>query len=152
MFNRSKAGTATRKPDPKRRSQASPPSLLAESLTIEGNLTSDGDLQIDGTVKGDIACRSLTLGEDGTVIGQITAETLHVRGRVEGRIIAATVELAASAVINGDILHDNLGVESGARIEGNLKRRPSPTEVKAAEAKATPPAEGAKPALVVTNP
>ena len=147
MFNRSKAGTAPRKSDPKRRNQASPPSLLAESLTIEGNLTSDGDLQIDGTVKGDISCRSLTLGEDGTVIGEITAETLHVRGRVEGRIIAATVELAASAVINGDILHDNLGVESGARIEGNLKRRPSP-----AEAKAAPPAEGAKPALVVTNP
>lgn len=147
MFNRSKAGNATRKPDPKRRNQASPPSLLAESLTVEGNLTSDGDLQIDGTVKGDITCRALTLGEDGTVIGQITAETLHVRGRVEGRIIAATVELAASAVINGDILHDNLGVESGARIEGNLKRRTSP-----AEAKAAPPVEGAKPALVVTNP
>jgi len=84
MFNRSKAGTAPRKPDPKRRNQASPPSLLAESLTIEGNLTSDGDLQIDGTVKGDISCRSLTLGEDGTVIGQITAETLHVRGRARG--------------------------------------------------------------------
>ncbi|WP_166646330.1 bactofilin family protein [Zavarzinia compransoris] len=134
----------SRKPDPKRRSAGPLPSLLAESLTVEGNLSSTGDLQIDGTVKGDISCRSLTLGEDGTVIGAIKADTVHVRGRIDGRINAATVELAATAVVTGDILHDTIGVESGARIDGHLKPRP------AAEAKA-PAADGAKPSLVVTN-
>lgn len=140
MFNQSKPSKASNK-------RPAPPSLLAENLTIEGNLTSTGDLQIDGTVTGDIACRVLTLGEEGSVTGEIRAETVHVRGRVDGRIIAATVEVAASATISGDIHHDSLGVEAGARIEGNLKRRPS-----SASAEPVKPAEGSKPALIVTNP
>lgn len=121
-------------------------SLLAEGLGIEGNIESVGDLQIDGTVTGDITCRSLTLGEDGLVKGAITAETVHVRGRIEGRIDAAVVELAASAIVSGDILHDSIGVEAGASIEGQLKRRH-----KAKPAAEDKPAEGGKPALVVTN-
>ncbi|MDD3447065.1 MAG: polymer-forming cytoskeletal protein [Zavarzinia sp.] len=130
----------------------SPPSLLAENLTIEGNLAASGDLQIDGTVKGDIACRTLTLGEEGTVIGEVKAETVHIRGRIEGRIIAASVELASTAVITGDILHDSLGVEVGARIDGHLKRRAT-TEPKAAETpKDEAPKGDGKPSLVVTNP
>jgi cytoskeletal protein CcmA (bactofilin family) len=135
MFNKPK--TTNKRP--------TPPSLFAENLTIEGNLNSTGDLQIDGTVTGDITCRILTLGEDGVVNGEIRAETVHVRGRVEGRIIAATVELAASANITGDILHDSLGVEAGARVEGNLKRRPS------ASAEPVKLIEGTKPSLVLTN-
>lgn len=138
MFNKAKGKTAQNK-------RQSLPSLFAENLTVEGNLSSTGDLQVDGQITGDVHCRTLTLGEEGVVTGEIKAETVHVRGRVEGRIVAASVELAASAVILGDILHDSLGVEVGARIEGNLKRRPS------AAGEPAKPAEGAKPSLIVTN-
>lgn len=152
MFKKSENSKPSAPSRNRRPNDAQRPSVLAENLTIEGNLASSGDLQIDGTVKGDIACRTLTLGEDGTVKGEVKAETVHVRGRIEGRIVAAVVELAATAVISGDILHDSLGVESGARIDGHLKPRTAskeqPAETKTDGAK---PIEGVKPALVVTG-
>ncbi|MFZ2869381.1 bactofilin family protein [Zavarzinia sp.] len=147
MFNNRQNKRETKPGNSGRRGEnATRPSILAEGLSIEGNIETVGDLQIDGTVTGDITCRSLTLGEDGLVKGAINAETVHIRGRIEGRIDAAVVELAASAVISGDILHDSIGVEAGANIEGQLKRRH-----KTRAATEDKPAEGGKPALVVTN-
>ncbi len=147
MFNSKQNKRETKLKNSGRRGEtAARPSLLAEGLGIVGNIESAGDLQIDGTVTGDITCRSLTLGEEGLVKGAISAETVHVRGRIEGRIDAAVVELAASAIVSGDILHDSIGVEAGASIEGQLKRRHKSRP--AAEDK---PIEGGKPALVVTN-
>ncbi len=147
MFNKDKQSNPKASRSDRHRGSSLPPSLLAEGLTIEGDLVSTGDIQVDGTVKGDLSCNCLTLGPDGVIIGEIKANTVHVRGRVEGRIVADTVELAATAVIAGDILHDSIGVEAGARIEGNLKRKPT-----AAAAEPAKPAEGAKPSLIVTNP
>lgn len=147
MFNSRQNTRETKQRSNGRRGETvSRPSILAEGLSVTGNIETAGDLQIDGTVIGDIACRTLTLGEDGLVQGAIGAEIVHVRGRVEGRIDAAVVELAASAVVVGDILHDSIGVEVGASIEGHLKRRH-----KAKPAVEEKPAEGGKPALVVTN-
>ncbi|WP_165837487.1 bactofilin family protein [Zavarzinia aquatilis] len=147
MFNNRQNARETKPKTSGRRGEAiSRPSILAEGLSVTGNIETAGDLQIDGTVVGDIACRTLTLGEDGLVKGAIAAETIHVRGRIEGRIDAAVVELAASAIVVGDILHDSVGVEAGASIEGHLKRRH-----KAKPAAEEKPAEGGKPALVVTN-
>lgn len=147
MFN-SRQNTRETKPRTSRRGDApSRPSILAEGLNVVGNIETEGDVQIDGSVTGDIVCRSLTLGEDGHVKGEVSAEIVHVRGTIDGRIDAAVVELASTAVVTGDILHDAIGVESGATIEGHLKRR-QPARA-ATEEKTT---EAGKPALVVTNP
>lgn len=101
----------------------SPTSLLSPGLTIEGNISTDGDVQLDGTVRGDVVCRTLTVGLQGAVVGAVTAELVRLRGRIEGRISAAVVELAASAAVSGDIVHDSLAIEAGARVDGHVKRR-----------------------------
>lgn len=99
-----------------------PPSIISEDLTITGNLISQGEIQIDGTVKGDINSKDLLVGETALIEGQIVAESIRVHGKVVGQIKALNVSLAKSAHVVGDILHDNLSIETGAFLEGHCKR------------------------------
>ena len=98
------------------------PSIISADLKIVGNLLSGGDLQIDGTVEGDISTRRLTVGEGAIVQGAITAETVRVYGVVSGEIKASNVHLAKSARVDGDIGHQSIAMEAGASVNGRLTR------------------------------
>ena len=93
-------------------------SLIAENVSLEGDLVSDGDVQLDGSVRGDLKLNHLTIGETGQVDGLITAETVEVRGRVAGAITAKTVRLYASARVDGDITHVQIAIDAGAHFAG----------------------------------
>ena len=93
-------------------------SLIAENVSLEGDLKSDGDVQLDGAVRGDMAVAHLTIGETGQVEGAVSAEAVEVRGRVVGTITARTVKLYATAHVEGDITHGQLAVEPGAYFAG----------------------------------
>ncbi|MET4804958.1 polymer-forming cytoskeletal protein [Limibacillus sp. MBR-115] len=98
------------------------PSIISNDLTIRGNLESDGDIQIDGQVDGDVLSRSVTIGHGARVKGVIRAEEVKVSGQVDGEIHATNVALLASAKVTGDIMHKSLSIDAGAFIEGMLKR------------------------------
>ena len=93
-------------------------SLIAENVSLEGNLASDGDVQLDGAVRGDLKVAHLSIGETGHVEGVVTAEAVEVRGHVAGAITAKTVRLYATARVDGDITHSQLAVEPGAQFSG----------------------------------
>jgi len=99
-----------------------PPSIISEDLVITGNLVSEGEIQVDGTIRGDIQTKDLLIGETALIEGQVMAETLRVHGKVVGQIKALNVSLAKSSHVIGDILHDNLSIETGAFLEGHCKR------------------------------
>lgn len=128
MFSKSKPNqteTAPAKSADKQKKPAErsgPPSIVAPGLTITGNLESDGEIHVDGTVKGDISSRSVTIGENASVFGSITATDVIVSGAIEGEIIAANVRLTPTAAVTGDIHHDLIAIEAGARIEGACRR------------------------------
>ena len=61
-------------------------SLVSADITIEGNVSGDGELQIDGVVRGDVRVGRLTIGDTGHVEGSVTAEAIEVRGRVIGSL------------------------------------------------------------------
>lgn len=99
------------------------PSLIGPDLVVSGNLTTPGDLQIDGVVEGDINCQSLVIGPSATVAGHIAAVEVLVRGTLAGNIEARTVTLSKTARVNGDILHETIAIEAGAMLEGRLTGR-----------------------------
>lgn len=142
------AAPALDKPAPK-----DVPSILSDGLTIVGNLTSDGEIQIDGAVDGDIVARHLTVGETARVTGHIEADTVVIKGAVNGLIQADSVTLSRTANVVGDIVHVDLSIETGALLEGHCRRRP-PSEEPAAQAPATkleppkPPRNDAAPAAL----
>jgi cytoskeletal protein CcmA (bactofilin family) len=93
-------------------------SLISPDITVEGNVTGDGELQIDGVVRGDVRVARLTIGETGHVEGSVYAEAVEVRGRVVGAITAKQVRLYGTAYIDGDITHEQLAMETGAFFQG----------------------------------
>lgn len=93
-------------------------SLISPDITIEGGLTGDGELQIDGVVRGDIRVGRLTIGETGHVEGSVYAEAVEVRGRVVGALTAKQVRLYGTAYVDGDITHEQLAMETGAFFQG----------------------------------
>ena len=100
------------------------PSIISSDLTIRGNLTGKGDIQIEGKVFGRIEAGNLVVAEGGEVEGDIVAKAVAVSGVVRGSIKAGTVTLSATARIQGGITHDVLAIEAGARLEGQCKRLP----------------------------
>lgn len=108
------------------------PSIIGEDLSISGNVTSKGEIQVDGEIQGDINCGSLLLGDKSQVIGNVMAEDVVVRGRVVGSIRGLRVTLQAQSHVEGDIFHQSLAIEQGAYFEGKSRRSDNPL----AEAKA----------------
>jgi cytoskeletal protein CcmA (bactofilin family) len=94
------------------------PSIISQHLAVVGDMTSDGDIQVDGSVEGDIKTAILTIGETGIVKGTVDAETVRLAGSVVGQIRAKTVSLTRTARVEGDIWHDSISIEAGAHFVG----------------------------------
>ncbi len=101
------------------------PSIISADLRVIGNLESDGDLQVDGQVEGDIRTRSVIVGEGAHVKGAILADSVRVCGAVTGQIKAASVTLAGTAMVKGDVIQQSFSVEAGASLEGRVSRHDS---------------------------
>ena len=80
------------------------PSIISADLTIDGNLSSGGEIQVDGVVNGDIRCKALIVGVKGSVIGEVVAQTVRMHGAVKGMVRAKSVFLASTARMCSDRL------------------------------------------------
>ncbi len=98
------------------------PSLLGADITIRGDVEAKGEVQIDGTIDGDVDCSQLIVGERANINGAIKADAVLVRGKVVGKIEAKQVELMRSARVQGDIWHETMSIEAGAYLDGMCKR------------------------------
>ena len=98
------------------------PSLLSSDLTITGNLESEGDMQIDGTIDGDIKSFTLTVSESGVIRGTVDAEEVTIAGSVTGQIKARHVILVKGAKVIADLIQDRLSIEPCAFFEGNCRQ------------------------------
>lgn len=110
------------------------PSFIGEDLTVEGNIVSKGEVQLEGEVKGDVNCTSVVIGDKALVEGGVVAEDVIVRGRVVGSVRGHRVTLQSSSHVEGDIFHQSLAIEQGAYFEGKSRRSDDPiAEVKSAK-------------------
>ena len=66
---------------------AATPSIISADLKIIGNMHSNGDIQIDGQIDGDIDSKSLTIGESAKVNGTVSCERVRVCGRVIAQLV-----------------------------------------------------------------
>lgn len=131
-------------------------SFIDASLTIVGDLHSEGDVQIDGRVCGNVSCAQLIVGRDAAITGTVRAEQAIVRGSITGTIRASVVILQEPARVKSDITYTMLAVDDGAELEGTAHRSESPlTETEAASSLAdlqqAIAAESARAAAALSN-
>ncbi len=112
-------------------------STIGEDLTIAGNVTSKGELHLNGQIQGDVHCVALVLGENAQLKGGVVAEDVMVRGRLIGSVHALRVMLQSQAHVEGNLFHKNLSIEQGAHFEGESRPSEDPlvsqAEIAAAE-------------------
>lgn len=94
--------------------------IISSGVVIEGKVSSNGNVRVDGTVKGDIVAQgNLTVGEHGSIQGQLTGDVVSIGGNVEGTVHAKDkLVLESKAVLKGDLITKILVVEAGAMFEG----------------------------------
>jgi len=95
-------------------------SVLAKEMVITGEISFKGKARFDGTVQGDITGEYLILSDTAQVMGNITVTTLVCHGKVEGNVMAEVVTAHATSEIHGILKSQNLTVESGASLEGEI--------------------------------
>lgn len=94
--------------------------LIGSGTVIKGDVSSDGDLRIDGKVIGTITSKSkVVLGATGTVEGEIKSQNTDIYGHHKGNIQAQDmVFLKSTANLTGDIQTSKIVIESGAIFSG----------------------------------
>lgn len=98
-------------------------SLLSQSSTFSGEISSKDDLRIDGCLEGNISCEGkVIIGPDGSVTGNIRSQSIELMGTINGDIIVYDiVRLKSSSYFKGEITAVNLEIEAGANFFGTCK-------------------------------
>jgi len=103
-------------------SDSSSRSYLGKTMVINGKITSDDYLTIEGKVTGDIHIgKTVTIGKSGQVVGEIKAEDVRIEGKVEGSVTAKNrLQVSALGNFRGTVKTEKLVVEEGAVFKGKI--------------------------------
>jgi cytoskeletal protein CcmA (bactofilin family) len=105
--------------------------IIGEKISIEGNIKGEGDLTIDGSVKGSIGLdkHHLTVGSKGRVEADVKAENVTISGWMTGNIEAGyKVEITKDADFNGEIRAKRISVDDGAYLKAVIELERVPEE------------------------
>lgn len=99
--------------------------LINSGTEISGDIVSNGDVRIDGKLRGTVQSRArLVIGQTGTVEGDIKAQHADISGQIKGNILVeGMLTLKASAKVYGDIVTSKLVVEAGADFNGKCSMK-----------------------------
>lgn len=102
------------------------PALLSKDVAIEGDMSSSGDVQIDGRMNGNLKAGSITVGREAILEGDVEAESIVVHGRLIGNIKARDVRIRHTAHVEGNITQEALVIEPGAFFDGTCRQSSDP--------------------------
>lgn len=96
-------------------------SMIGQGAIIRGDIICDGDLRIDGTLKGNIKSNArIVIGPAGMVEGDIEGLQADVLGKITGKVVVKDLlNLRGQCVVNGDIFAGKLQVEPTATFNGH---------------------------------
>jgi cytoskeletal protein CcmA (bactofilin family) len=123
---------------------AAEPSFIAHDLVVTGNISTHGELHINGTVTGHVAAQVCVIDVNGRVDGEVRANAIFVQGTVNGPLSASHVHVYPGGRVRGDITHETITIENGADVLGQFKRHTA--EVRKSEVQQQAPRASAFPA------
>ena len=88
--------------------------ILGEGAVFEGNISCEGSMKVEGTLKGNVkADHTLVVGPNGSITGDINAGGVIIFGEVNGKIDAGSLEIKSTGRITGEVLIETLITEAG---------------------------------------
>ena len=117
MFNKEKSTPSTE------RTNGKSATLISAGTTLTGDLQSEGDLRIDGTIKGNVTSSAkVIIGATGFVEGLVTGQQADVAGKVVGNVeVKELLQLREQCVVDGNISAGKLQIEPSATFNGQCK-------------------------------
>lgn len=107
-------------------------SIIGPGMKVVGDCDVDGSIRIEGTVQGNVrAGKSVVVGKDGVVEGDISTQDAVIAGRIRGSLRAESrLEVQATSRIEGEVMAARIQLEEGAHLNGtvqmgDLSRTPS---------------------------
>jgi cytoskeletal protein CcmA (bactofilin family) len=94
--------------------------LIGTGTIIDGNIVSNGDIRIDGSLKGNLSTKGkVIVGDTGKISGEVNCKNFEVEGSVDGKVfVSELLSLRAKSKILGDITTSKLAIEPGAVFTG----------------------------------
>ena len=110
--------------------------IIESSTKIIGDIFSEADFRIDGTVEGNITTNGkIVVGKSGKINGKINCSNADISGSISGKIeVNEVLSLMSESLIQGDIITGKLSVEEGAQVEASISMK-SGKQLKAVEGK-----------------
>ena len=95
--------------------------IIGEGATINGTIQEKNQINIQGSVDGDVECKDLVVGKSGTLKGKIKTDTLSVEGNIEGELnVKGLLKLMPNGTISGKISYGSLQILEGGKLMGEL--------------------------------
>lgn len=111
--------------------------LVGKNTQISGDIISEGDFRIDGTLDGTIKTKGrVIIGETGFVKGKVECANADIEGKFSGELIVSNIlTVKTSANINGDVIIGKLSVEPGASFNATCSMKGAVKELNKDEQK-----------------
>ena len=100
---------------------------LVTGTQVEGTITAESDIRIDGYLKGILVCKGkVIIGPKGSIEGEIKAQNAMIEGRFKGIVqIEDLLQVKETAIVDGEINTDKLAVSPGAKFNVTSKMNSS---------------------------
>jgi cytoskeletal protein CcmA (bactofilin family) len=100
------------------------PSIISEGFEFIGEIRSNGYLTIDGTVRGTLSLHSIQIGVTGVLDGNVTCDTMNVKGNFSGALDCRDLTIGSRAVVDGKVSFKSITIQRGGVVKGELKKKP----------------------------
>ena len=102
--------------------------IIGPTVRVEGTLSSNGNINIEGEFKGTLTVQSkLNVGRDAKIEAEVTAENAFIAGGIKGNLeVKDRLELSNTAKIDGDVKAGTMIMEAGASLNGRCTMGSSP--------------------------
>ena len=119
-LSNSNSEQVTRLESSSRQNVLTKPSIISEGFTFEGTITSDGVLNIAGTVRGKITAKSVLIDSSGQVDGELNSEQLVIKGQLKGDVNCDDLNVGPLARVDGNISYKYIHIQRGGRVAGRF--------------------------------
>ena len=122
-------------------------SIIGPGMKVVGDCSSDGTIRVEGRVDGSVvASKSVVVGKDGMVKGDISTQDAIIAGKVSGSVSAESrIELQATCRVQGDIRSRRVKLDEGGQVDGQLHMGASGASASSKPAIAAQQPRGEKP-------